>query len=82
MEFKGGITFLPELTTLHFGSEHEEMIKDLLGPKRVREVSLVYLPNTVRQHKLEQLAKVIQGNIPKSLLSKGKSELIPTNVQL
>ncbi len=82
VEFKGGITFLPELTTLHFGSEHEEMIKDLLGPKRVREVSLVYLPNTIRAHKLGQLAKVIQANIPKSLLNKGKSTLIPTNVQL
>jgi LysR family hydrogen peroxide-inducible transcriptional activator len=82
VEFKGGITFLPELTTLHFGSEHEEMIKDLLGTKRVREISLVSLPNTVRQYKLQQLAKVIQNNIPKNLLNKGKSELIPTNVQL
>lgn len=82
VEFKGGITFLPELTTLHFGSEHEEMIKDLLGIKRVREVSLVYLPNTVRQHKLQQLAEVIQKNIPKNLLKKGNSELIPTNVKL
>lgn len=82
VEFKGGITFLPELTTLHFSNEHEEMIKDLLGPKRVREISLVYLPNVSRKHKLEQLATVIQRNIPKSLLKKGKSALIPTNVSL
>ena len=82
VEFKGGITFLPELTTLHFSSEHEEMIKDLLGPKRVREISLVHLPNVSRKHKLEQLATVIQENIPKTLLKKGKSALIPTNVTL
>lgn len=82
VEFKGGITFLPELTTLHFSNEHEEMIKDLSGTKRVREVSIVHLPNSIRQQKLLQLANIIQKNIPKNLIKKGNSELIPTNVVL
>lgn len=82
VEYKGGITFLPELTTLHLSSEREDMIKKLAGPKRVREISLVALPKHVRAHILEQLATVIRQSVPKHLLQKEGKKAIPTNLAL
>ena len=82
VEHKGGITFLPELTTLHISSEREDLIKELIGPKRVREISLVYLPNHVQKRILVQLVPVIQQSIPKKMLDAKGIEQIPTGVKV
>lgn len=82
VEFKGGITFLPELTTLHISAEKEEMIKEIKGEKQVREISLVHMPNHVKSQDLITFGEVIQTNIPRSLLKKGKATAIPTNIQV
>ena len=82
IEFKGGLTFLPELTTLHLSADREEMIKSLKGPKRVREISLVHLPGQLRTSKLTQVADVIRSNIPRHMLKRGRAEAIKTNIVL
>ncbi|MEL6123135.1 MAG: hydrogen peroxide-inducible genes activator [Bacteroidota bacterium] len=82
VQFKGGLTFLPELTTLHFSIEHEDMIKKLEGPKRVREISIVHLPNNIKTTKLSKLKDVIQQSLPKKYLGKEGKQLIKTNVNL
>ncbi len=82
VEYKGGVTFLPELTTLHLSSDREEMIKTIKGPKRVREISLVGLPTNVRQRVLEPLADLIRSSVPKHMLQHQDFETVPTNVQL
>ncbi len=82
VEYKGGVTFLPELTTLSISSEREDMIKQLSGPKRVREISLVHLPNNVRRRTLDQLARVITSNVPKHMLDKKNYQPIPTKLEL
>lgn len=82
VEYEGGVTVLPELTTLQFDSERESMIKSLKGPKRVREISLIYLPNHVRSSVITQIGKLIQGSIPSSLLEKGDSDLLHTHVRV
>jgi LysR family transcriptional regulator, hydrogen peroxide-inducible genes activator len=81
VEYKGGVTFLPELTTLHLGSEREDMIKELAGPPRVREISMVHLPNEVRSHVLDEVVAVIQRNIPTHMMQVGKARAIETKVQ-
>ena len=80
VEFKGGITFLPELTTMHLSTDKEDMIKELKGIRKVREISMIYLPNHIRQNDLTHFAEVIRLNLPKKLLDKGKARTIPTNV--
>lgn len=82
VEYKGGITFLPELTTLHFEKEREHMIKEIKGPKHVREISLVHNPNEVRQNLLEQIMVILMDNIPKLMLKKEGTKKIPTNVKV
>ena len=80
VEFKGGITFLPELTTMHLHNDKEDMIKDLNGPRKVREISIIFLPNHIRQNDLKHFAEIIRLNLPKNLLNKGKAKTVPTNV--
>lgn len=82
VEFKGGITFLPELSTMHLESDREDMIKELSGEKRVREISLIHLPNHVRISDLIKLGAVIKNNLPRNMIHKGKAETIPTNVEV
>ena len=82
VEYKGGITVLPELTTLYFDSERETMIKDLKGPKRVREISLVHLPNHVKSSIIQQIGQLIRDSVPKRLLKKGNFDPIHTNLRV
>lgn len=80
VEYKGGVTFLPELTTLHLGTDREDMIKEIKGRPRVREISMVHLPNEVRAHVLDEIVAVIQRNIPVHMLELGEAEAIHTNI--
>lgn len=82
VELKGGITFLPELTTIQFDSEREHLIKELAGPKRVREISIVHLSNHVRQHIIEKIGHLIRSSVPKKLLKKEDMHLVHTNVKV
>ncbi len=82
VEYKGGITLLPELTTLQFDGDRENMIKELGGPRRVREISIIHLPNHVRSSFIKEIADLIQKSVPRKLLAKGDSNLIHTNVKV
>lgn len=82
VEFKGGITFLPELTTLHISVEKEDMIKELAGEKKIREISLINLPNHVRAEDMQAFAEIIKRNIPRHLLNKGNGQTVPTNINV
>lgn len=82
VEYKGGITVLPELTTLYFDSEREMMIKELKGPRRVREISLVHLPNHVKNETISQLGQLIKESVPKRLLRKGNFDPVHTNLKV
>jgi len=82
VEFKGGVTFLPELTTIYLDPDKEDMVKELAGERRVREVSLLHLPNHIRSAQLAQLAQVITANIPRNLLHQSGAVTIPTRVKV
>lgn len=81
VEYKGGVTFLPELTTLHLGPDREDMIKEIKGRPRVREISMIHLPNEVRAHVLDEVLTVIQRNLPTHMMHLGEAEAIRTNIE-
>lgn len=82
VEFKGGITFLPELSTMHLSAEREDMIKELKGSPKVREVSLIHLPNHIQNKNLVLVAGLIQDNLPTKMLEPKRGQKIPTNIDL
>ncbi|MDE5416453.1 LysR substrate-binding domain-containing protein [Labilibaculum sp. DW002] len=79
VEYKGGITFLPELSTLMIPSEQEEMIKDIKGKQKVREVTMLSLKTEVRKNILSVISEVIRDNVPSQMLGKENKEIVKTN---
>ncbi|HMQ05705.1 MAG TPA: hydrogen peroxide-inducible genes activator [Saprospiraceae bacterium] len=77
---RGGVTFLPELTTMHLPAEDEIMIKRIKNSNKVREISLVSLPNEVRKKLLDKVGQVIRDNIPKKMLKKGDATRLDINL--
>jgi len=82
VESEGGITFLPELSTMHVSADREDLIKTLKGNKRVREVSMIYRPNHIAQQNLEVFGRMIMDSLPRHLLTRGASTAIPTSVNI
>jgi len=80
VEFQGGVTFIPELSTLHIGPQREDLLKPISKQNPVREISLVYLPNTQQNTNIANLAEVIKNNIPSHMLERGKGDVIKTDV--
>lgn len=80
VEYQGGITFLPELSTMHLGEEREDMLKEIKGHKRVREISMLSIPNETRIRFIEKIKESIQSNIPSSMLNNHNREVIDTGV--
>ncbi len=80
VEYQGGITFLPELSTMHLGEEREDMLKEIKGHKRVREISMLSIPNETRIRFIEKIKESIQSNIPSNMLSDTNREVIDTGV--
>ncbi len=80
VEHKAGITFLPELTSLHFGEDRENMIKKIADQQYIREISMIYLSGVARKTTLDRISEVIQHNIPQYMLDPGNLKPLPTNV--
>lgn len=79
VEYKGGITFIPELATLMIPSEQEDLLKEISGVSKVREISLIQLKSEVRKNLLNAVESTIKDCIPKSMLHKADKELVKTN---
>ncbi|MCT4601909.1 MAG: hydrogen peroxide-inducible genes activator [Marinifilum sp.] len=79
VEYKGGITFVPELATLMIPADQEELLKDIKGSDKVREISLIQLKSEVRKNLLTSVVDTIKSCIPKQMLSKENKEVVKTN---
>lgn len=82
VENRGGITFLPELATLNVPVDQEDMIKEIEGQPRAREISLVYVKGEPKMHLLNKLSETIKENLPTSVLEKGEKLLVSTNIKI
>lgn len=79
VEYKGGITFVPELATLMIPADQEDLLKEISGISKVREISLVQLKTEVRKNLLSSVVDTIKDCIPKQMLSKDNKEVVTTN---
>ncbi len=81
VEHRGGVTILPELTTLQVESEQEDLIKTIAGPRRLREVSAIHLHRHVRQNLLVEIADLIRNSVPKNMW-KAEGEVVATAIRI
>lgn len=82
VEHRGGVTFLPELATLNVPSDEEDMIKEIAGQSRAREISLVFVKGEPKLHLLDKLSETIKSSLPTSVLEKGEKVLVSTNIKI
>ncbi|MEQ8242207.1 LysR substrate-binding domain-containing protein [Fulvivirga sp.] len=82
VDVKGGMTILPELTTLSLNEHQEENICqiDSKNPK-AREIGLITRTRNNKENMLNELCSHIKGNIPKQMLSSDGLDVVDPNIQ-
>ena len=80
VDTKGGITILPELTTLSLSAEQENNIA-LIG-KKAREIGVINRINNSKQRFSNALVEAITQNIPSSMLKKEGLEVVDPEIRM
>lgn len=78
VDIKGGVTILPELTTLSLSVEQEENIM-AIGNK-AREIGIINRKNNSKQRFASSLIASIKANIPSTLLKKEGLEVVDPEI--
>jgi LysR family hydrogen peroxide-inducible transcriptional activator len=79
---KGGMTILPELTTLCLSGEQESNLVEISGTKKAREISLIVASGEQNGRYTTLLSEHIKNNIPKPMLSSQGLEIVNPGITL
>ena len=82
VDSKGGMTILPELSTLSLSDMQEENVKVIAGTPKAREISIVLANKHDKARYVEKLKFYIRENIPKSMLTKTGLEIVDPEVHI
>ena len=78
----GGMTILPELTTLSLNEYQEENLKVIHGKPKAREIGIIVTPNYDKVRYVKLLEEYIKQNIPSHMLKKNDYEIVDPNIQM
>lgn len=78
----GGMTILPELTTLSLNEYQEENLKDIYGRPKAREIGLIVTPNYDKVRYIKLLEEYIKNNIPSHMKTQNDYEIVDPNIQM
>ncbi len=81
VEHKGGLTFLPELATLSVDESSEDLIKEIAGTPRAREISLVTAKGEPKIDMIHNVIDVVLDCLPKHILDDAEKEIVGTVVK-
>ena len=82
VERRHGITFIPELATMHLPPEQEEMIKPICGTEPVREISMISASFLSKRHLLEAFLDVTLSQLPAHMKKKPSDQVVDTALKL
>jgi LysR family transcriptional regulator, hydrogen peroxide-inducible genes activator len=82
VDTKGGMTILPELSTLSLSEKQEENVKAIAGKPKAREIAIIVTKNYDKERYIEKLKTYIQNNIPKSMLSSKGLEIVDPEINI
>ena len=80
VDMKGGMTILPELTTLSLTAEQESNISPI--GKKAREIGIINRKNNNKERFTTELVNSIKCNIPSSMLSSKGLEVVDPEITL
>lgn len=79
VDTKGGMTILPELTTLSLNEDQESKL--ILIEKKAREIGIILRPNSDKRRFIAKLEEYIQRNIPNRMLSSEGLEIVDPEIK-
>ena len=82
VDTKGGMTILPELSTLSLSVKQEEFLKSIDGTPKAREIGLITTKNPGKWRFIEKLQEYIMANIPKSMHTQNGIEVVHPEVKM
>lgn len=82
VDTKGGMTILPELSTLSLNEEQEERVRKIKGMPRVREISLITTKHYDKKRFVGKLEEYIKANIPGHMLSSEDQEIVDPRIMV
>lgn len=82
VDIKGGMTILPELSTLSLSEFQEENVKKIAGKPKAREIAIIVPKNYDKERYIDKLKIYIQANIPKSMLSSNGLEIVDPEIKI
>lgn len=82
VDTKGGMTILPELTSMCLNAYQEENLKIISGRPKAREIGLIVTNKYDKERYIEVLQTYIQKNIPHHMLSQHDYEIVDPNIQI
>lgn len=82
VDTKGGMTILPELTTLSLTGDQEDNLKVISGQPKAREIGMVVTPNYGKARFIQLLETHIKSNIPSHMLSGANYDIVDPNIHM
>ncbi len=82
VDTKGGITILPELSTLSLTVDQEENVRKIAGKPKAREIAIIVRKNHDKVRFIEKIKRYIQSNIPKSMLKSEGLEIVDPEIKI
>jgi LysR family hydrogen peroxide-inducible transcriptional activator len=82
VDTKGGMTILPELSTLTLSESQEEYVKTIAGKPKAREIAIIVSKNNDKVRYIDKLKYYIQNNIPSAMLSSKGLEIVDPEINI
>ena len=82
VDMHGGMTILPELTTLSLDSYQEENLKTIKGKSKAREIGMAVTSNYTKARFINALKVIIEENIPSHMLDGSQYDIVDPNIHI
>lgn len=80
VDTKGGMTILPELTTLSLDEDQEENISPILS--KAREIGVITQKTSLKEHFVQKVIEYIKQNIPGNMISPEGIEIVDPGIRM
>jgi len=82
VDTKGGVTILPELSTLSLDEHQEERLKEIGNQQKAREIGMVVITNNDKKRFVDKMQEYIQANVPQYMLGREKYQVIDPEIEI
>ncbi|MFZ9045098.1 MAG: LysR substrate-binding domain-containing protein [Cyclobacteriaceae bacterium] len=82
VDTRGGMTMLPELTTLSLTGAQEDSLKTISGKQKAREIGIIVTPNHDKVRYIQLLEEAVKNNIPHHMLDGSAYDVVDPAIKM